>query len=355
MIKIATLADKLAVEAEMPVDERWQARSLYQQLAATAARFPERPAITFQLRSGPTDKVVTLTWREYLADVTRAANLFRRLGIGPADTVACVLPNGIEAPVALIAGATAGIVLPVNPLLAPEHIAGLLRDVQAKAVVTLAPFAKTDVAQKVAEAVALAPSVETVLQVDLGRYLSAPLALVAPLMRPKLAVRHQARVIDLRRAMAAENAAALDFAEALDDRVCARFHTGGTTGLPKIAQHRASGILYNGWCGAYYAFTEADVLMCPLPMFHVLAAYPILMSCVMTGAQFVMPTPQGYRGAGVIQNFWKLIERHKATFLITVPTAAAALMQRKIDADVSTLHLAISGSAAMPVELFHRF
>jgi fatty-acyl-CoA synthase len=75
----------------------------------------------------------------------------------------------------------------------------------------------------------------------------------------------------------------------------------------------------------------------------------------MTGAQFVMPTPQGYRGAGVIQNFWKLIERHKVTFLITVPTAAAALMQRKIDADVSTLHLAISGSAAMPVELFHRF
>ena len=30
-------------------------------------------------------------------------------------------------------------------------------------------------------------------------------------------------------------------------------------------------------------------------------------------------------------------------------------MQRKVDADVSTLRLAISGSAAMPVELFHRF
>jgi fatty-acyl-CoA synthase len=355
MIKIATLADKLAVEAEMPVEERWSARSLYEQLAATAARFPDRPAITFQLRSGPADKAVTLTWREYLAEVTRAANLFRRLGIGPADTVACVLPNGIEAPVALIAGATAGIVLPINPLLTPEHIAGLLRDVQAKAVVTLGPFPKTDVAQKVAEAVALAPSVETVLQVDLGRYLPAPLALIARLMRPRLAAGHKARVLDLHRAMRAESAAALSFAEALDDRVCARFHTGGTTGLPKIAQHRARGILYNGWCGAYYAFSEAHVLMCPLPMFHVFAAYPILMSCVMTGAHLVMVTPQGYRGAGVIQNFWKLIERHKVTFLITVPTAAAALMQRKVDADVSTLQLAISGSAAMPVELFHRF
>src|SRR5690606_4091819 len=112
------------------------------------------------------------------------------------------------------------------------------------------------------------------------------------------------------------------------------------------ARHNAKGILYNGWCGAAYMFTEADVLMCPLPMFHVFAAYPVLMSCLMSGAQVVFPTPQGYRGAGVVRNFWKLIERHGVTFLITVPTAAAALMQRPVEADVSTLRLAISGSAA---------
>lgn len=56
-----------------------------------------------------------------------------------------------------------------------------------------------------------------------------------------------------------------------------------------------------------------------------------------------------------MDNFWKLVARHRATFLITVPTAAAALMQRPVDADVSTLRLAISGSAPMPVELFQRF
>jgi fatty-acyl-CoA synthase len=355
MIRIATLADKRAVEAEMPVEERWQARSLYEQLAATAGRFPDRPALTFQLKSGPGDKAVTLSWREFLAEVTRAANLFRRLGIGSSDTVAYILPNGIEAPVALVAGATAGIVTPINPLLAPEHIAGILRETHAKAVVTLASFPHTDVAQKVAEAVALAPEVATVLQVDLAHYLAPALGWIAPLMRPKVATKHQAQIMDLRKALRAENGDALGFIEDLGDRVCARFHTGGTTGLPKIAQHRARGILYNGWCGAYYIFTEADVLMCPLPLFHVFAAYPILMSSLMTGAQLVMPTPQGYRGAGVIKNFWKLIERHKVTFLITVPTAVAALMQRKVDADVSTLQKAISGSAAMPVELFHRF
>jgi fatty-acyl-CoA synthase len=354
MIKVATLGDKQAIEDEMPVAGRWQARSLYEQLAATAAAFPDRPAITFQLQSGPRDKVVTLTWAETRAQVTRVANLLRRLGVGPADGVAYVLPNGIEAPVVLLAGATAGIVTPVNPLLAPEHVASILRETRAKVVVTLAPFPKSDLAQRVVEAVGLAPGVEAVLQVDLARYLGGPQAWIAPLLRPRVARGH-ARVLDYHAEAAREAAGALAFAEALDDRVCACFHTGGTTGLPKVAQHRARGILYNGWCGKYYMFNERDVLICPLPMFHVFAAYPILMSCLMSGAQMVMPTPQGYRGHGVMKNFWKLVERHKVTFMITVPTAAAALMQRKVDADVSTLRLAVSGSAAMPVELFHRF
>jgi len=355
MARIATLADKEAVEREMPWQERLAARSLYEQLTTTASRFPERPAITFQLRSGPRDKLVTLTWAETRAQVTQAANLFRRLGIGPTDTVAYVLPNAVETAVVLLAGATAGVVAPVNPLLSVEHMAEILRECGARVVVTLRSFPKTDLAQKVADAVALAPSVETVLEVDLARSLAPPLAWIVPLIRPKLAVRHRAHVLDLAREMAKESATALDFAETLDDRVCAAFHTGGTTGMPKVARHRARGILYNGWCGQFYMFTEADVLMCPLPLFHVFAAYPILMTCLVSGAQMVMPTPQGYRGDGVMDNFWKLIERHKVTFLITVPTAVSALMQRKVDADVSTLRLAISGSAPMPVELFHRF
>ncbi|HSF92749.1 MAG TPA: AMP-binding protein, partial [Paracoccaceae bacterium] len=48
-------------------------------------------------------------------------------------------------------------------------------------------------------------------------------------------------------------------------------------------------------------------------------------------------------------------ERYHATFMITVPTAVSALMQRPVDADVSTLNFAISGSAPMPVELFRKF
>ena len=52
MIKIATLADKRAVEAEMPWQDRWRARSLYEQLAETAERFPDRPALTLPAALG---------------------------------------------------------------------------------------------------------------------------------------------------------------------------------------------------------------------------------------------------------------------------------------------------------------
>jgi len=41
--------------------------------------------------------------------------------------------------------------------------------------------------------------------------------------------------------------------------------------------------------------------------------------------------------------------------MITVPTAMSALMQRKVDADISSLRLAFCGSAPLPLELYRRF
>ena len=90
----------------------------------------------------------------------------------------------------------------------------------------------------------------------------------------------------------------------------------------------------------------------PMPprLKYVLASV-ILMAAVSSGAHVVFPTPQGYRGDGVFDNFWKLIERWKISFIITVPTAISAKMQRPVNADISTVKTAFSGSAPLPVEL----
>ncbi|WP_126979368.1 acyl-CoA synthetase [Frigidibacter oleivorans] len=355
MPTFASVADRDAVEREMPWASREVAPTIYQFLTRTRDAHGDRPAVSFQLLAGPKDPSETLTWRELHRQVTQLANLLRRLGVGEDDTVAYVMPNCIETAVALLAGATAGIVNPINPLLEPEHIAGILRETKAKVVITLKVFPKTDIAQKVAQAVAGAPGVTTVLEVDLNRYLTPPKRWIVPMIRPKVEVRHKARVMDMNRAAAAEPGDRLTFADSTGDRVAAYFHTGGTTGMPKIAQHKYSGMIYNGWLGGRLLFDSRDVLFCPLPLFHVFAAYPVFMSCIDSGAHMVLPTPAGYRGDGVFDNFWKLIERWGVTFLITVPTAISALMQRKVDADVSSLKTAISGSAPLPVELYNRF
>ncbi|MFI0396661.1 acyl-CoA synthetase [Paracoccus jiaweipingae] len=355
MGRFTTIEDRDAIEAEKPYEARDTAKTIYSFLTRTRDRHGDRPAISFQLFSDPGAPSKTLNWNELHQRVTETANLFRSLGVGPTDTVAYLLPNCLETPITLLAGATAGIVNPINPLLEAEHIAGILRGTKAKVLVTLKSFPKTDVAQKAAEAVALAPNVETVIEVDLHSYLTGIKRLVVPFMRPKVSVKHHAKVLDFNAATSGCNHDRLDFDDPQQDRVAAYFHTGGTTGMPKVAQHKYSGMIYNGWLGGRLLFTEQDVLMCPLPLFHVFAAYPVLMSCLESGAHIVMPTPAGYRGDGVFDNFWKLIERWHATFLITVPTAIAALMQRPVNADVSSLTSAISGSAPLPVELYNRF
>lgn len=355
MTKFGSVADRDAIEAEAHWADRNLPRSMYAFLTETRNRFLARPAVSFQLTSGPKDRAETLTWGQLHGQVTQAANLFRSLGVNEGDVVAYVLPNCLETVVTLIGGAVAGIVNPINPMLEPEQISAILRETGAKVVVTLKSFPKTDLAQRVGEAVKHAPSVKTVLEVDLNRYLSPPKSWIVPLVRPKNPVEHSANVKDFATEMRKHPADILGFADGTEDRVAAYFHTGGTTGMPKVAQHKVSGMIYNGWLGQRLLFTEHDVLMCPLPLFHVLAAYPVLMSMIASGGHAVFPTPAGYRGEGVFDNFWGLIERWRATYMITVPTALSALMQRPINADVSTLRGAISGSAPLPIELFSRF
>ena len=349
-----SLEDKRAIENEMSWEARDLPKTIYRFLDTVAGNFPDRPAVSFQILSGPKDKAETLSWKELRARTVRAANLFRDLGVGETDTVAYILPNSNETIVTLLGGMVAGVVNPINPLLEPEQMAAILRETDAKVVVTLKPFPKTDVAAKVAEAVRHAPRVHTVLEVDLNRYLTPPKSWIVPLIRPKEPHGHHADVKDFAREIA-KYPDTLQFEDSKGDRVAAYFHTGGTTGMPKVAQHRYSGMIYNGWVGKRLLFTEEDSIMCPLPLFHVFACHVIMMAALASGAHVVFPTPAGYRGDGVFDNFWKLVERWRTTFIITVPTAVAALMQRKVDADISSVKTSFSGSAPMPLELFNRF
>ena len=353
-MSFATKADRDAVENEMPWSKRDVSKTMYEFVNSVAKRHGQRPGVSFQITSGPNDKAETLNWQEFRDKSVQAANLLRRLGIGENDVVAYLLPICNEASLTLIGGSIAGIANPINPLLEPDQIAAILRETNAKVLVTLRAFPKSDLAQLAADAVAQAPNIETILEVDLNRYLTPPKSWIVRLIRPKVTASHSAKVLDFNLELDKQNRA-LDFEDATEDRVAAYFHTGGTTGMPKVAQHKYSGIVYNGWLGDRMLFSSDDTIICPLPLFHVFACHVILMAMISSGAHVVFPTPQGYRGEGVFDNFWKLIERWNVSFMITVPTAISALMQRPVDADITSLRTAFSGSSPLPVELFKRF
>ena len=164
-----TIDDMIAIENACAFEDLGLEKTLYRVLSKTAQKFPQRPAVTFQLMSGPKDPAETMTWSQLHSKTTQAANMFRALGVGPSDVVAYILPNSNETVLTLLGGAVAGIVNPINPLLEHEQMGAILRETNAKVVVTLKAFPKTDIAQKTAAAVALAPNVTSVIEIDLNR------------------------------------------------------------------------------------------------------------------------------------------------------------------------------------------
>jgi acyl-coenzyme A synthetase/AMP-(fatty) acid ligase len=354
MARFANAGDISEIETHMPWPDSMPARTLYSALTRTTEKHGPRNALTFQMFSGPKDKAETLTWSELHARVTQAANMFRALGVRETDSVAFVLPNCTETAVTILGGAVAGIVNPINPLLEPEQIAAILRETKAKVVVTLKEFPKTDVAQKMAEAVRNAPDVQVVLEVDLLRYLTGIKKFIVPFIRPKNSTGHRARVVDWEAEVAKHPRDRLTFSDSTSDRVAAYF----TPAAPRACRRshstptrddlqrlgRAHAALHRRGQRDLSSAAVSRLRLPRDPDGH-----------GRLGRARDLSDPSGVSGEGVFDNFWKLVERWKVTFIITVPTAIAAMMQRPVNADVSSVKTAFSGSAPLPVELFRRF
>ena len=112
--------------------------------------------------------------------------------------------------------------------------------------------------------------------------------------------------------------------------VAAYFHTGGTTGAAKLAIHTHANQssppgprLQNAGPG--------DVVINGYPLFHVAGALPASLAALSAGVATIIPTTQLLRNREVLRNYWRLIERHRATSLQGVPTILAALAEVPLD------------------------
>jgi len=358
MAGIATLSDVETIET-IPLAERNLPPTTYAALQRGAAIDPERTALTFFLQGTDYKNAVRYNYGELLENIHQTANLFHALGIGPEDVLSMILPNLPQAHFTIWGGEAAGIVNPINPLLEPEVMAEIMRAAETKVLVTLAPFPGVDVWPKVATIVDEVPTLETILQVNLGTFLSGPKKYLAKVLALRTRGQPvQARVLDFDRYRVKQPAGALvNEREIGPDDIAAYFHTGGTTGTPKIARHTHFNEVYDAWAAAQsMEITPEKELFCGLPLFHVNAVIVTGMLPWMHGAGLVLGTPQGYRGDGVFANFWQIVEYYSINFFSGVPTVYSMLLDVPIgDSHISSLEFAICGAAPMPVEVFQAF
>ncbi len=331
--RLATPAEVAAFEATARWEDRVAAQSTYQALQIGAALNPQMPAIQFLPNVSPDEAPLTLSHAAFIARVTQAGNLFHRLGVGPGDVVSLLLPLLPQAFVALFGAQAAGVANPVNPMLSAAQLAEILRAAGTKVLVTLGPTEGSDIWEKVMAIRHELPLLEQVLVVG-GGVVAADVALDFDELLNRQPTDHL---------VSGRHIAASDLA--------GYFHTGGTTGTPKLVRHTHANQVYQAWGLRIMGIAETGrPILFGLPLFHVGGALTQGLSVLANGGTLVVLGAAGWRDPRAVRNVWKLVERYRPAVFGGVPTVlAAALQVPRAGADLSSLQRASGGGAAIPV------
>lgn len=335
---LRTLDDLAQFEAAVALEGRLPGRSVLDVFVRAAQRNPGRTAITMLMTGAPEEQPRRVTYAQLLGLVNRAANLFASLG-GDRPGVAYMLPSLIETHATLWGAEAAGYAVPINFLLQPAHIAELLHASGARILVALGPHPQLDIWQKALQVREQVPGL-TLLR-------------VAPPGTPA-----GDRVLDFHTELVAQPDDRLVFGEpGRDDAVAAYFHTGGTTGAPKLVAHTHRGQLTAALGGAALAgLTEHGVITASLPLFHVGGTIFCGLSGFMAGLELVVMSPAGMRNPAMVSGFWRIIERYGVTLAGAVPTSMGAVLEVPLDdADIGSMRAGFTGAASLPLAVGERF
>ena len=280
-------------------------------LRESARRLPDKAAVHSPFGS--------VTYRELDVRSDVVATSLRRLGIGEGDAVAIQLPNVPEFLYAHFGILKLGaMVVPLNPLLKEREIAYHLEDSSSRALVTWSSFAEGAIAGAAAAGVerVFVAGGDTLGAAPFDELLEGPAEPIFELRSP------------------ADTAVVI--------------YTSGTTGKPKGAELTHFQLYLNCDIPArMVGYTEDDVTVAVLPLFHVYGLSSILHPAIRFGGSLTL-IPR-FEAETVLA----AIERDRATFFAGVPTMYIALLEHPAfdGYDTSSLRVAISGGASIPAEV----
>lgn len=331
---------------QTPLAEALTVRSTYEIFRNAAAAFGDKTALTFLRTADPAHEPIRWSYAELLAGIHQTANMLHALGVGPQDAVAVLLPGCLEYHLALWGGEAAGIVQPLNPLLSDEKLVSLMTAGRAKVLIAYGSDEESGMWSKAMRLRGQVPTLTTVLR-------------VAPHDEPVGGAGDLPEGVADFNAMCA-HVPADHLASGRDiapGDIAAYFHTGGTTGAPKLARHSHGAQVFTAWASVkLQGLKSSDITINGYPLFHVAGALPASLSALSAGVEVIIPTTQLMRNKQVLANYWRLVAKYRPTSLSAVPTVLAALANVPLaGADISSIKYCRTGAAVLAPELAARF
>lgn len=309
-------------------------------LKESCTRFADRPAFT--------NLGKTITWGEmYRLSGEFAAYLQTHAGLQPGDRIAVQLPNVLQYPIVVFGAMRAGyVVVNTNPLYTAREMEHQFNDSGAKALVCLANMAH------LAEQVVPRTGVKHVIVTEVGDMLPPVKRLlvntVVKRVKKMVPAFNIPGAVPFVKALKTGAGCSLREASPAAEDTAVLQYTGGTTGVAKGAMLTHRNLIANMLqCKVMMPSNMREgeeVIICPLPLYHIYAFTFHCMSVMMIGGHNILITNPRDIPATV-----KDMARQRFSTFVGLNTLFAALCNneefRKLD--FSGMKLTLSGGMAL--------
>ena len=295
-----------------------------------------RETVRFGDREALVDGDRRWSFSEVVKAVESAARSFIALGLQHGDRLAIWAPNSAEWIFsALGVQIVGGVLVPINTRFKGSEAAYVLNHSGAKFLLCDNKFLGQNYAQELRDSRIALPSLEHVIDFSgatdaqctpwqdfLAQGHSVPLA----------AVHERERKI-------------------MPSDLCDIIFTSGTTGKPKgvMSRHDQTIRVFTEW-SSIVGLSESDRYLIVNPFFHTFGYKAGFLACLLSGATMI-PVPMFD-----VPTVLKIVSQEKITALPGPPTLYLSILNHpeRNNFDLSSLRLAVTGSAAVPVEMIRR-
>jgi HIP---CoA ligase len=300
-------------------------RSIGELVRSAASSFAEREAIV--------DGDVRMTFRELASRVLDSARAAMAVGVEHGDRVAIWAPNTWEWIVAALGAVSAGAVLvPINTRFKGREAAFVLGKSGARALFTTRGFLDLDLPGMLGEA-GVPNSLERIV-----------------LLRGEAAGGEETFEDYLSRAASVDPSDVDKRLEAVGaDDLSDIIFTSGTTGSPKgvMTTHAQSLRVFETW-SEIVGLAAGDRYLIVNPFFHTFGYKAGILACLMRGATIIP------HAVFDVPSVLARIAEERVTVLPGPPTLYQSILNVPDRGDLSSLRLAVTGAAVVPVELIKR-